>query len=249
MSQRVPRIFLDTSTLKYSVDELTRFVKVTDTITWPNSETAKLPVYQLRKVYPNEKLTGKREELRLETYKLPFIAHLAKISHVRLLCHFEVFWELMGLPNITAPQGRFYGAPIEVVESPFRYGRVLSGPSWPDVSPGRHSHLKPSKRRTAEFFEKITDPRFKELQSACGVQQGSKRVANQLLDAFHIYCAEKAGADFFLTCERVLVEQVRQHKRHPPTVTVVRPSELLECLLTRRPFAVLGQAIGFWLRR
>jgi hypothetical protein len=243
-------VFLDTSTLKYAVDELMRLVKVANTISWPNGETIDWPIYEVRTIYPNEKLTGNREGLRQETYNLPFIAQLARAGHIHLLCHLEVLLELGGLPKTSDPRGRFYGAPIEMVNSPFQYGRVLGRSSWLGLpTDGNYEHLKPWKRRAVEFFGRVGDHRFKELQIACGAYQGSKVAPNQLLDAFHVYCAEKAGADFFLTCERVLVDQVRGHKRYPPKVAVVRPSDLLRELLMRKPFVVVGHALWFWMRQ
>jgi predicted nucleic acid-binding protein len=49
---------------------------------------------------------------------------------------------------------------------------------------------------------------------------------NQLLDAFHLWSAEAAGCDYFLTLDFKLIKMMNQAPSSTP-VRIVRPSELL----------------------
>ena len=62
------------------------------------------------------------------------------------------------------------------------------------------------------------------------MKQGAKNIANQMLDAWHIYCAEKAGATYFVTCDYKLINHLESHRRTQPTVEVVTPRQLLDGL-------------------
>jgi hypothetical protein len=50
----------------------------------------------------------------------------------------------------------------------------------------------------------------------------------ELADTFHIWCAETAGADAFLTLDEDLVGLIRRHRKHPPRVLVLLPSEVVQ---------------------
>ena len=169
--------------------------------------------------YPNAALDrGFRQHLAA----LPLIAHLAKRGRVTLLSHMEVAVELMGLPGPPDSRGTFYGAPITNVEGPIRYGRVVVGPSW-----DHRDHQ-------FEFLAGLAHPDFVRLQNAVGARQGSHLNRNQLIDAFHLWCAEHARADYFLTTDLRLVRSVRAQPRHAPRVQLLSPKELLPRLLKSR---------------
>ena len=57
---------------------------------------------------------------------------------------------------------------------------------------------------------------------------------DQLLDAFHILCAHRAQADYFLTTDLKLVRSVRAQSKHPLSVAVIDPCSLLTDLLRTR---------------
>jgi predicted nucleic acid-binding protein len=60
-----------------------------------------------------------------------------------------------------------------------------------------------------------------------GAYQGSGKLnRNQLLDAFHIWCAEFNKCDYFLTLDFKLLNVVRKQKRHS-LVEIIKPSELV----------------------
>ena len=114
--------------------------------------------------------------------------------------------------------GRFYGAPIESAVSPVQYSRVMIGPL----------HSNP-KEMQFDFFSGLKHRRFNELQRMTGAYQGPGKLnQNQLLDAFHIWCAEHNGCGFFLTLDFALIKVVSGSRNR--TIRLVKPSELLKHL-------------------
>lgn len=231
-SQGPPLIFLDTSVLKHSADRLIRGRIHEVTRTWGDTPVT-MDVTQFVEVFPNAKVSRTlADELRY----LPFIADLARTGRLRLATHQEVKFEFGGLPKTDDPRGRFYGAPIEDGPDPFAYGRIIAG--W-----SRVASVDPQ----FDFVKGITDRRFQQLRRAVGAQESSKHFKNQLLDAFHILCAETARADFFLTTDLKLIRHVAQHKAYPPTCRVVSPAQLVRTLVARRHVR-LRDLLGFVIR-
>lgn len=141
------------------------------------------------------------------------------------ICRIRV--EFFGLPRTDDSFGRFFGASVGSTESPFPYGRVLAG-----VHAGRARDLQ------ATFLQGISHPRFEQLKRATGAYQGSKpSPINELADTFHIWCAETAVADVFVTMDEDLVSLVRRHRTHPPRVRVLLPSEAVQLARDRGLFS------------
>jgi hypothetical protein len=232
-SQGLPLIFLDTSVLKHASDRLIRGRIHKVTRSW-GDKVVTMDVTQFVDVYPNASV---RRPLADELRYLPFVAHLAKTDRLRLITHQEVEFEFWGLPKTDNPRGRFYGAPIERGPDPFRYGRLIAG--WPAMAKTDPQF---------DFVKGITHPRFQQLQQAVGTHPNSRHYKNQLLDAFHIWCAETADAEFFLTTDLKLIRHVRQHKKYPPTCHVVSPAQLVRALAADRHLR-LRDILQFVMRR
>lgn len=114
--------------------------------------------------------------------------------------------------------GRFYGAPISTVDAPIVYGRMIA------------DAFKDSKDLQYDFLCSIDHERLLEIQRMTGTYQGENPVhRNQLLDAWHLGCAEQSNCDFFLSLDFGLARIVLQSKR-PATVPIVRPTELLNAI-------------------
>jgi hypothetical protein len=227
-----PLIFLDTSVLKHSADRLIRGRKCKVTRQWGDIPVS-VDVTQFVEVYPNARVKG---PLTQEFPYLPLIADLAKTGRVRLVSHAEVRMELWGLPKTDDPRGLFHGAPIEWGPNPLEYGRVVAG--WSAIQ-----RTDPQ----LDFLKGITHLRFQELKVATGANPGSGKYKNQLLDAFHIWCAEEASAKYFLTTDLKLVRLISQHKAHPPSCRVITPSQLARSLITHRELRV-RDAVRFVFR-
>ncbi len=113
--------------------------------------------------------------------------------------------------------GKFYGAPYEIVDAPIEYSGVLIGMGMD------------ARQMQYDFLSSLNDRRFLKLQKMTGAFQGERRAnRNQLLDAFHLWCAEHNECEYFLTLDFSLIRVLRKNRRSQPLVQVVRPSELLE---------------------
>jgi hypothetical protein len=154
---------------------------------------------------PNDKIEN--ASLKAEAALLEQVATLGKKGLVSFLINIETQMEVWGLPNLDSESGQFYGVPLERVEAPVRYGRIMF-----------------------DFLRLLRDDRFDNLQRITGAYQGSARVnRNQLLDAFNLWCAEHHRCQYFLSLDFKLARVIGRSKSKP-VVPVVRPSELLSAL-------------------
>ena len=208
----IPRVYLDTTVLKFSATALKRLLPRKQMLYW-GGNVHEVTVHDLSTVNPNESLTG---EIKAEAELLPTLAEFGKQGTVRYFIHTETEFESWGLPKMMGnTTGRFYGAPIEGAESPVQYSRVMIG-----------YYTQDPKEMQFDFLSDLKHRRFNELQRMTGAYQGPEKLnRNQLLDAFHIWCAEHNGCDFFLTLDFKLIKVVSHS--HKPTIKLVRPSELL----------------------
>lgn len=172
-----------------------------------------VPVYTPVVVNPNEKL-DEQSELKAEVELLPKVAALAKQGLVTFAINIETHIEVLGIPDLDSRTGFFYGAAKEFVEAPVRYGRVLFG--------APESAMKAQ----VNFLEALTQSRFLELRRVCGAQQGTVVNRNQLLDAFHLWCAEHNECEYFLSLDFKLARIIERSKVKP-RCRIVKSSELL----------------------
>ena len=224
--------------LKHSCAPI-RYIKVADEFRIEDGIRIKGPFHRIGRMYPHRKLNADQAK---QVKWLPLIAHLAKRHRIELLCHFETFWEFRSLPK--TDDQPLYGARIRHVKNPFEYHRIVAGTE--NLCPLKYPKLGWAKSRAVECFEKVDDARFLELQRICGAYQGENTGSpNQLLDAFHILCAERAGADFFLTCEKKLV-RCSNHPRFGSSVRIVEPQTFVKELVQARP-SLIVDALWFAL--
>lgn len=215
----IPTVYVDTNIFKFSATALPRLIPRTQQIDWGGT-IQEVVVHDLKEVDPNESI--RNPELKKEAELLPELASLGKAGRVKYLMQIEAEMESWGIPNMDSRTGRFYGAPIEHVEAPIKYQRVLVG--------GR-AHPKDMQ---LDFLSKIQSPRFLELQKATGAYQGNKEPnRNQLLDAFHLWCAEYNQCEYFLTMDFKLIRMLTNSKYALESVLPVRPSQLLAAVRTR----------------
>jgi hypothetical protein len=233
----VPRIFLDTTVLKLAADRVIRGFRRQTTVRM-GGQTVSLPVTQFRTVY---RLPRAGSQQAADAALLPLLAQLAAMGRIELLLHLDTSLEFGRLPYTDTPRGRFFGAPITWVQSPKPWGRL--------VADGR----KTMAEHQLDYLRSRRDQRFLDLQLAVGVKEGAANAGNQLLDAWHIFSAESAGATHFLTCDYKLIKHLRTHRRAKPNVSVVTPTTLLRDLLSTRQigFWAMFRALGtqLWIRR
>ena len=156
-----------------------------------------------------------------EAELLPTLAGLGKEGEIKYCIQIETLFESWGIPNMDSTTGNFYGAPVEHVEAPVKYGRVLIGGN------------QDAKKMQFDFLSGLNHKRFTELQKLTGAYQGPGKLnRNQLLDAFHMWCAEHNECKYFLTLDFKLIRMVANSRTCIPKVELVRPSELLNKIKT-----------------
>lgn len=198
--------------LKFSATELPRLRPRKQTLNW-GGHVQEVTVHDFVTVNRNDNITN--PELRHEAELLPELATHGKANRIKYLINAETEFESWGLSNMDSRSGRFYGTPIESVEAPVQYGRIIVG-----------GNIDPELEQF-RFLGSLKHPRFLALQKMTGAYQGPNKLnRNQLLDAFHLWCAEHNRCSYFLTLDFKLVKVLRKGKLQP-NVKAVRPSELL----------------------
>lgn len=207
------KVYIDTNVLKFSATRLPRLHPREQEVNW-GGRLHKVTVHEPVDVNPNDFIKDPR--LKAEVELLPELAEAGKRGQLRYLMQMETRIEGWGIPNMDSTTGRFYGAPIEVADAPIKYSRVIAG------------GLEIPKDMQFEFLTRISSKRFHELQKVTGAYQGKGNLnRNQLLDAFHLWCAEHNKCDYFLTLDLKLIRVLRRNGKSRLQVEVVRPSELL----------------------
>lgn len=207
-----PKVYIDTCVLKASSTQLLRLRPRQKQINW-GGHVFETTVHDFININPNDSITN--PELKKEAELLPELAEAGKNGRVKYVTQTETLIESWGLPKMDSATGIFYNAPYYMVDAPIRYSRVICG------------GLDHPKERQFAFLSSIKAKRFIELQKMTGAYQGNRGLnESQLLDAFHIWCAEHNRCDYFLTLDFKLIRVVRQTKK-PLHVKVVCPSELL----------------------
>ncbi|MFQ5957047.1 MAG: hypothetical protein ACE5KK_04680 [Candidatus Brocadiales bacterium] len=212
MSQR--KVYIDTNVFKFSATQLPRLRPRQQTINW-GGKVHEITVHDFVTLNPNEAIDNPK--LKAEADLLPALAELGKQGRVRYVTNVETLFESWGIPSMDSSTGKFYGAPCEMVDAPIKYGRIMFGGGVDDPMDAQF-----------EFLRSIRNDRFLELQKMVGAYQGeNKPNRNQLLDAFHLWCAEHNKCDFFLTLDFKLIRVLRNNRKRALGVEVFKPSELL----------------------
>lgn len=222
------KVYVDSNIYKFSATALSRFRPRQVTTFWGGREQV-VTVHDLVTVNPNARIDN-NPDLKAETELLPDVAALADADLVSFVISTETQVEISGLPDLDSNTGYFYRAKREIANEPVKYSRILYG--------GRDEPLQAQ----FKFLSSLRHKRFLELQRITGAYQGEERVnRNQLLDAFHLWCAEHNNCDFFLSLDFKLAKVIEKSKSKP-IVPVVRPSELLAAVRsgTRSPPATGG---------
>lgn len=157
-------------------------------------------------------------EVKAEADLLPAIADSAKRGDIILVKSAEVEIESWRLRGSAGRKTLMYGAPVSTVDPPMSYSREIMG--WD----------RPSRECGEEFILSVTNPRFLEVASACGAFDGKEPKVNTLWDAFHVWTAEVAGAEFFLTFDFRMLRRTRNRGAPKLCVSVVKPSELISAI-------------------
>ncbi len=208
-----PKVYIDTTVLKFSATQLLRLRPRKQTVNW-GGQDFQLTVHDFVHVNPNDSVDN--PELKAEAALLPSLAEAGKTGVVNYMIQVETLFEGWGIPKMDSETGRFYDAPCEWVEAPIEYSRVFAGTG------------SDAKDMQFRFLASVKSKRFLELQKITGAYQGPGKLnRNQLLDAFHLWCAEHNSCGYLLTLDFKLIKVLRKQKRSLLS-EVVKPSELMK---------------------
>jgi hypothetical protein len=211
----LPKIYIDTTVLKFSATRLPRLRPRQQVINWGGKEF-EVTVHDFVHVNPNDSIDN--PELKAEAALLPSLAEAGKTGVVNYVIQVETLFESWGIPKMDSETGKFYDAPCEYVEAPIKYSRTLVGAGFD------------ARDMQFRFLSSVKSKRFLELQKITGAYQGPGKLnRNQLLDAFHLWCAEHKRCDYFLTLDFKLIKALRKQKGRLLS-EVVKPSELMNKL-------------------
>lgn len=206
----VPRVLLDTSVLHHSRAIRRVLAPRQKRLNW-GGDLIELTVHEPAIEDRTQRLN---ERNRREIALLPQIASLATTAQITLLLHIETELALWGQPRTAGVL--FFDAPIS---------RIWQKPLPRTISIG----LAALDQQTA-FLRGIKEPRYRELRKACGAESDTG-VGRQLRDAFHVWAAESEEADFVLTTDLKLADDLERRRktrtRYLPRVLVLCPSKLL----------------------
>lgn len=213
-------VFIDTNILKFASIALTRLAPRRETLKW-GPKTIDVIAHDEVFLNPNDNIAN--PELKAEAELLSKVANYAKEGVVEFVQSVEARYEEWGLPNMDSQTGKFFGVSIGLIEAPFKYERVMGGLGIN----GRAEQYR--------FLSSLRDARFLAIQRATGAYQGAQPLnRNQLIDAFHIWCAESAGCSHFLTLDFNLLRALAQSKLEIQ-VTVLQPSALIAAISDGSP--------------
>lgn len=233
MPKPLIRVFLDTSALKAAKDSQLVFIPRHQRLVWGGTSVEVL-VHDM--AYKNQNTSYLRNNPEAFKNRLfnRVVAWLAKNKRIELLISNEVRFEAMRVPRVDFS---FFGSPIRTVRSPVEHGGLI-------IDGRRKDYL-------FNALSQIQDQRFFELQKLSGAYQGKGRELNknQLFDAYHLWSAEVAGAEFLLTHDERFVRQWASSKYKG----ITRPIDarlLLEQVIRRDPWSCVPMMVeAFKFRR
>jgi len=141
--------------------------------------------------------------------------------HAKLtICHeVESVVEMMHSTNAMASKrinALLAGVSLKGIPSPFEHSRLLAGFGVTKESADKD-------REEMLDFAIANYPRMKEIHEAIG--------GNKKADAYHIWAAESAGVDFFVSMDEKLVNSVRHQKKIRFRTEILYPAELVNQLV------------------
>ncbi len=223
-TKNIATVFVDTNILKFSAVKKHVFQTRKSMVNWGGEDFET----EFREPYTTNDLHKITNEVqKRDAVFLAMLAYAGISERLTFFIHREVELESLGLPGMASPSGRFFGCPLEKVGDPdgtLQSRTVFGGNKTPK------EHLQ-------DFVSQIEHKRFVELAKATGAYQGKHKPLNlnQALDAYHIWCAESASIDYFLTMDYKL-QRVLGHSTVKTSVKVVTPDQLLRLEIPRLGF-------------
>ncbi len=227
----VAKVFIDTNILKFSAVKKHVYRAKKETIKWGGTEF-ETEIYEKHTVNDLHKI--RNEVQKRDAVFLGMLAYAGISEWLSFYIHREVDLETWGLPGMVSPSGRFFGCTIHEVPDPIApQSRIIFG---------GHKRFK---EHILDFVCSIKHPRFVELTRMTGAYQGARKPLNlnQALDAYHIWCAESAEIEYFLTMDYKLQKVVGRSKVET-SVKIVTPDQLLRLVTPK--FGFVGAIKFMW---
>ena len=210
-------VFLDTNFQKGAID--LRWIKEPRQIHWGDiTQEVEIEIVRPRPPRPSNEAW-----LRAELASIPEIGEAARREEIACFDNQEVRFELNKLYYgglVRSRMSALHGVTIKKVPPPLPKRAVVFGvgETW-----------KQQKRLWVSWLRSCADPRYAELRAALSTE--GTLAENTLVDLYHLYSAEKAGLDIFLTLDKKsLVKPLRNQNQIKLGVRVLYPSELLDRL-------------------
>lgn len=227
----VADVFIDTNILKFSAVKKHVFRPRKETINWGGIEQ-EIVVHDM--VTTNDLHKIKNETQKRDAVLLGMLAYAGTSGQLKFHTHLEVELETWGLPGMASASGRFFGCTINDVADPVApQSRIIAG------------GLKKPREYVLDFLCGIKHPRYVELTKMTGAFQGKDKPLNlnQARDAYHIWCAECANMNYFLTMDYKLQKVVGAAKIKT-SVTIKTPAQLLREVVPK--FGLVGAIKFLW---
>jgi hypothetical protein len=200
------RLLIDRNLERYAVTHTTRMMP----------QSVKWEPHQLQVAVATRGYDQPSEDALLLREQLPYLVSLcrsAKEGQVEFCISGEL--EMEAFRQLISKQGYLgidWFADVRLTKVPCPVDRP-SGVINPVVFFGKEGQI--------EFFESITHPRFLDLRKILGDAQ--------LADAFHLWTAETAGLDAFVTMDKKFLNNVRHRsKQIGSSVSVMTPKRLCD---------------------
>lgn len=219
----VSSVFVDTNILKFSAVKKHIYRRDKVTVNWGGTDL-QANIYEPHTVNDLHKI--KNDVQKRDALILCMLAYAGISELLKFYIHREVDLESWGLPGMASPSGRFFGCPLHEAPDPASpQSRIIAGGD------------KGFKQHSLDFLSSIKHPRFEELTKMTGAYQGRSRPLNinQALDAYHIWCAESAKINYFLTMDYKLIRVVTLSKIET-SVKIVTPDHLLRLAIPKFGF-------------
>lgn len=212
------RVFIDTNIYKFSIVARPMLRGRRVEIEWGEVKS-KTIVYEPAYELTSDRLNDNRQ--RRDCSAVLVFCHAAKMNMVELCTTIEVELERAGLPRQESATGLLYGAEVKFVD---KYSsRIIIG---------SHGSVRELQER---YLASIKAPRFLEICKATGAYQGrgAPLNRNQALDAYHLWCAEEAKVEYFVTMDYRLINHLKRNNKFRSKVNIVSPSDLVNEIAKR----------------
>jgi predicted nucleic acid-binding protein len=204
-------VYLDTNILKFfSNNSVLTFEEKSSNLKW-GDKVIENKIYELTNKNKNIEKSNDKKLLN----DIKEIENIFDNKFLEFYMNLETKIESMRILNIV----NNLNIKINDAKPPIVYSRIL------------FSYKEENKKLQTDFLKNIDNQRFLDIQKVVGAYQGKREInENQLLDAWHLWCAEYNKCDYFLTMDYKLKRIIDNSRNFFIDVKVITPQKLLDNL-------------------